>query len=187
MDVRMKTEKQKMLDGEPYRPGDVQLCEERSKAQRLMRAYNQTIVDDIEVRGPLLNQLLGAIGEDVAIRPPFYVDYGSNIYIGSNVFMNYGCVILDVCKVTIGDHCQIGPGVQIYAADHPRDPSERKSGIEFGRPVTIGENVWMGGHAIVLPGVTIGDDAIVGAGSVVSRDVPAGAIVTGNPARVKTS
>jgi len=182
----MKTEKQKMLDGEPYRPGDEQLCLERSRAQRLMRAYNQTIVDDSVVRRPILDQLLGALGRDVAIRAPFYVDYGSNIFIGDNVFMNFGCVVLDVCKVVIGEHCLLGPGVQIYTADHPRDPRERESGIEFGRPVTIGRNVWLGGHAIILPGVTIGDDVIVGAGSVVRHDVPSGATVTGNPARVKS-
>lgn len=181
----MKTEKEKMLAGDPYRPGDPELCAERSKAQRIMRSYNQTIVDDADQRGPLLKELLGAVGKEVAIRAPFFVDYGSNIFVGDKVFMNFGCVILDVCRVEIGEGCQIGPSVQIYAADHPRDPEERRAGVEFGRPVSIGSNVWIGGHAIILPGVSIGDDAIVGAGSVVSKDVPAGATVFGNPARLK--
>jgi len=119
------------------------------------------------------------------IRPPFYCDYGYNISVGRNTFMNFNCVILDVVQVHIGDDCQIGPNVQIYTADHPLDPEVRRSGLESGRPVTIGNNVWIGGAAIILPGVTIGDNAVVGAGSVVTRDVPAGATVVGNPARVR--
>lgn len=119
------------------------------------------------------------------IRPPFYCDYGYNISLGSNVFMNFNCVILDVCPVSIGDDCQIGPAVQIYAADHPLDPKVRRSGLESGRPVKIGNNVWIGGGAIILPGVTVGDNAVIGAGSVVTRDVPARATVVGNPARLR--
>jgi maltose O-acetyltransferase len=125
-----------------------------------------------------------SVGEGTLLRPPFYCDYGSNIHLGKNVFLNYNCVILDVVRVTIGEETRIGPAVQIYTADHPRDPAVRRSGLESGVPVTIGSNVWIGGGAIILPGVTIGDDAIVGAGSVVTRDVPAGATVAGNPARV---
>jgi maltose O-acetyltransferase len=177
-------EKQKMLAGEHYDPGDPQLCEERARAQAFMRAYNATIVTDGEVRRPLLSAHLGKIGDKCAVRAPFYVDYGYNVFLGDGVFMNYGCVLLDVCPIHIGDFTQIGPGVQIYTADHPRDPAQRRQGIEFGRPIFIGANVWIGGHAVILPGVTIGDDAIIGAGSVVTRDVSAGARVAGNPARV---
>lgn len=182
----MKTEKQKMLSGEHYHAGGDELARERSHAQKLMRAYNKTIVDDAEIRRPILDNLLGRAGHSIAIRPPFYVDYGYNIFIGDDVFMNYGCVILDVCRIDIGAKTQIGPGVQIYTADHPRAPAERAAGVEFGRPVSIGSNVWIGGHAIILPGINIGDDAIIGAGSVVTRDVPAGQTAIGNPAKTVT-
>jgi maltose O-acetyltransferase len=180
----MKTEKQKMLAGEQYDPGDSQLSAERTRAQAFMRAYNATIVSDGDQRRPLLRDHLGAIGEKCAIRSPFFVDYGYNVFLGTGVFMNYGCVLLDVCPIHIGDYTQIGPGVQLYTADHPRDPDQRREGIEFGAPIIIGSNVWIGGHAIIVPGITIGDDAIIGAGSVVTRNVPAGARVAGNPARV---
>lgn len=173
-----------MLAGEPYDPGDPQLCEERARAQTFMRAYNATIATDGEVRKPLLAQYLGHIGDKCAVRAPVFVDYGYNVFLGDGVFMNYGCVLLDVCTIQIGDFTQIGPGVQIYTADHPRDAAQRRAGTEFGRPIKIGANVWIGGHAIILPGVTIGDDAIIGAGSVVTRDVATGARVAGNPARV---
>jgi len=179
----MPREKQKMLAGDFYDPGDRQLCEERSKAQRFMRLYNQTIVDDRSVRKALLDAHFGRVGERCAIRAPIYLDYGYNIFLGDQVFMNYGCVLLDVCPITIGSDSQIGPGVQFYAADHPRGAQERSRGLEMGRPIIIGRNVWIGGHAIILPGVTVGDDAVIGAGSVVTKDVPAGATVVGNPAR----
>jgi maltose O-acetyltransferase len=136
-----------------------------------------------EERYALLVERLASVGEHVLIRPPFFCDYGYNTSLGRGVFLNYGCVILDVEPILIGDGTAIGPAVQILAADHPRDPELRRRNVRFGRPVTIGANVWIGGGAIVLPGVTIGDDAIVGAGSVVTRDVAAGATVVGNPAR----
>jgi maltose O-acetyltransferase len=117
------------------------------------------------------------------IRPPFFCDFGYNIRLGAGVFLNFNCVILDVCAVSIGDGTQIGPAVQIYAADHPREPEPRRAGLEFGRPVEIGRNVWIGGGAIILPGVRVGDDAVIGAGSVVTRDVAAGTTVMGSPAR----
>jgi maltose O-acetyltransferase len=135
----------------------------------------------------LLKQRLAEVGDGAEIRPPFHCDYGGNINVGRGVFLNFNCIILDVVSVRIGAGTQIGPAVQIYTADHPRDPAERRAGEEFGRPVTIGENVWIGGGAIILPGVTIGDDAIIGAGSVVTRDVPSGATARGNPARVANS
>jgi maltose O-acetyltransferase len=136
-------------------------------------------------RRKLLLERFAAVGEGAVIRPPFHCDYGFNISLGADVFLNFNCVILDVVKVTIGERTQIGPGVQILAADHPRDPVERASGLEFGRPVGIGRNVWIGAGAIILPGVSIGDEALIGAGSVVTRDVPAAATAFGNPARVR--
>jgi maltose O-acetyltransferase len=135
-------------------------------------------------RRALLRERLAFVGEGSEIRPPFYCDYGFNIHLGANAFLNFNCVILDVTAVTIGEGAQIGPAVQIYAADHPRDPEVRRAGLEFAKPVSIGRNAWIGGGAIILPGITIGDDAVVGAGAVVTRDVPAGAKVAGNPARM---
>ncbi|HZF96279.1 MAG TPA: sugar O-acetyltransferase [Allosphingosinicella sp.] len=136
-------------------------------------------------RYSLLVERFASVGEDALVRPPFFCDYGYNISLGPGAFLNYNCIILDVEPVSIGEGTAIGPGVQILAADHPRDPGLRRQKVRFGRPVTIGANVWIGGGAIVLPGVTIGDDAIVGAGSIVTRDVAAGVTVVGNPAREK--
>src|SRR5438874_2930819 len=129
---------------------------------------------------------LAQVGNGAVIRPPFFCDYGFNISLGDGVFLNFNCVILDVVEVNIGDRTQIGPAVQIYAADHPRDADTRRSGLEFGRPVRIGSDVWIGGGAIILPGITIGDGAVIGAGSVVTRDVDEGQTVTGNPARIRS-
>jgi maltose O-acetyltransferase len=136
-----------------------------------------------EERRALLVERFAEVGEDCMIRPPFHCDYGYNIRLGRGVFVNFGCVILDVVEVSIGDLTQIGPAVQILTADHPRDPESRRKGLEFGRPIRIGRNVWIGGGAIVLPGIIVGDDAIIGSGSVVTRDVAPGATVVGNPAR----
>jgi maltose O-acetyltransferase len=176
------TEKEKMIRGELYIATDPELAEERARAQALLLKLNAT--GDAVGRRVLSESLLGSMGEGVEIRSPFFCDYGYNIHVGRGVFMNFNCVVLDVTPVHIGDGTQIGPGVQIYAADHPRDYNVRLSGLENGKPVVIGKNVWIGGGAIILPGVTIGDDAIVGAGSVVTRDVAAGATVAGNPARL---
>ncbi len=177
------SEKQKMLAGLPYRAGDPELQADYARAKAWMVRYNAALGETAADRLVLLRQQLGAVGDDVVIRPPFHCDYGGNIRLGAGVFLNYDCVILDVVGVTIGDATQIGPAVQIYTADHPRDAAQRRSGVEWGRPVRIGANVWIGGGAIILPGVAIGDDAIIGAGSVVTRDVAAGATVAGNPAR----
>ena len=136
-----------------------------------------------EERYALLAQRFASVGEQALIRPPFFCDHGHNISLGAGAFLNYNCIVLDVEPVSIGEGTAIGPAVQILAADHPRDPRLRRQQVRFGRPVTIGANVWIGGGAIILPGVTIGDDAIVGAGSIVTRDVAAGATVVGNPAR----
>ncbi|MDJ0275793.1 sugar O-acetyltransferase [Sphingomonas sp. 2R-10] len=180
----MRTEKEKMIAGELYHAGDAELVADVARAAAWMDRYNASIAMAADARAALLREGLGTVGANVTIRPPFHIDYGYNITVGDDVFLNYGCVILDVCAVTIGDKTQIGPGVQILSADHPRDPAVRAQMLEFGRAVTIGRNVWIGGGAILLPGVTVGDDALIGAGAVVTRDVPAGATVVGNPARL---
>jgi maltose O-acetyltransferase len=144
--------------------------------------FNAPGLDD-EDRYALLLERFASVGEHALIRPPFFCDHGHNISLGAGAFLNYNCVILDVAPVAIGEGTAIGPAVQILASDHPRDPALRRQQVRFGRPVTIGANVWIGGGAIILPGVTIGDDAIVGAGSIVTRDVAAGVTVVGNPAR----
>lgn len=179
----MTSAQARMRAGELYHAGDPDLVALRARAQRLMRAYNDTTVADDDVRHPLLNELFAAVGPGSAIRAPVYVDYGCHITIGRNVFLNYGCVMLDVCDVAIGDGTQIGPMVQILTADHPRDPASRGAGLEYGRPIAIGANCWIGGGALILPGVTVGDDAVIGAGAVVTRDVAPGVTVAGNPAR----
>ncbi|TVP73281.1 MAG: sugar O-acetyltransferase [Rhodobacteraceae bacterium] len=173
-----------MLAGAPYDPADAELVAIRKHAQGLMRAYNQTIVGDA-LRAALLPELLGTWNGAV-IRAPFHVDYGQNIHFESGCFVNFNCVILDVCDVRIGARTQIGPNVQILTADHPRDAQARARGEEWGRPITIGADVWIGGGAILLPGVTVGNGAIIAAGAVVTRDVAAGATVAGNPACILT-
>lgn len=169
----------KMQAGELYSPRDPALAAARQSAARALLRHNG---GDIGA----LTLLLGAIGADSEVRAPFYCDYGFNIFIGSGAFVNFNCVMLDVGTIHIGDGTQIGPAVQIYAADHPRDVEMRRACLELGKPVRIGSCVWIGGGAIILPGITVGDGAIIGAGSVVTRDVPAGATVFGNPARLKT-
>lgn len=181
----MTTEKQKMLAGQPYDPGDPELRDEAASAQIWMSRFNAALSLSAEDRHRLLREGLGSVGEHVNVRPPFYVDYGYNIHLADGVFLNFGCVVLDVTEVTIGTGTQVGPGVQILTADHPRDPAQRRAGVEFGRPIRIGANVWIGGGALILPGVSIGDDAIIGAGAVVTRDVPSGATAAGNPARLR--
>jgi len=179
------SERQKMISGLPYDPGDPELQADQTAARHWMARYNAALAATPAERRDLLRQRLGEVGEGAVIRPPFHCDYGYNIRLGRNVFLSFNCVVLDVCEVDIGDGTQVGPGVQILTADHPRDAAERAAGIEFGRPIVIGFNVWIGGGALILPGVTIGDDAIIGAGAVVTRDVPAGATAVGNPARLK--
>ncbi|MCE0504221.1 MULTISPECIES: sugar O-acetyltransferase [unclassified Roseivivax] len=178
----MTSEKDKMIAGEMYYPGDPQLAADRKRAQQLMQRYNQTVFGD-ESRRPILEEMLGALGESVAIRAPFYIDYGYNITVGSGVFLNYSCYLLDAGPIVIGDGCDIGPFVQILTADHPRDRAARKAELESALPVRVGADVWIGASAILLPGITVGDGAIIGAGAVVTRDVPEGATVVGNPAR----
>ncbi len=178
-----RSEREKMIAGEVYDPSDPELAAEQASAKAWMVRYNAALAASPAERRALLVERLGAVGEGVVIRPPFHCDYGWNLFVADGVFMNFNCVVLDVCPVRIGARTQIGPGVQLLAADHPRDPALRAQGIENGRPVVIGEDVWIGGGALILPGVTIGDGAIVGAGAVVTRDVAPGATVVGNPAR----
>lgn len=178
-----RSEKEKMLAGELHRSDGPELQADQHATARWLARYNASLERPTSVWHDLLRERLAEVGEGATIRPPFHCDYGFNIRLGPGVFLNFDCVILDVVLVTIGARTQIGPGVHIYTADHPRDPAQRRAMLEFGRPVSIGSDVWIGGGAIILPGVTIGDDAIVGAGSVVTRDVPKGATVAGNPAR----
>ncbi len=181
--TRARSEKEKMLAGELYHAGGQELQADQQAAQTWLARYNASLGLPASERHVLLRERLGGVGKGAVIRPPFHCDYGYNIHLGDDVFVNFGCIILDVVMVAIGAGTQIGPAVQIYAADHPRDPALRRGGLEFGRPVTIGRNVWIGGAAIILPGIAIGDDAVIGAGSVVTSDVPAGATALGNPAR----
>lgn len=179
----MKTEKQKMLAGELYNPLDPQLVAERLRARQHCQQFNASRPDDAEERARLLTELFGQ-STDVWIEPPFFCDYGTNLRLGRKVFFNFNCVVLDVMEVRIGDHTLFGPAVQIYTATHPLAADERRAGLEFAKPVVIGADVWVGGGAIICPGVTIGDRAIIGAGSVVTKDIPADVIAAGNPCRV---
>jgi len=177
----MTSEREKMLAGEPYFADDPELVLAAQRAEALMEEFNSA---RRVVRPGILRELLGSVGEDVAIRPPLYVDYGTQITIGDRVFANYGLTPLDCARITIGDDTQIGPHVQLLTPTHPVDPDQRRSKVEAAGPITIGRNVWIGGGAIVLAGVTIGDDAVIGAGAVVTRDVPPRSVAVGNPARV---
>ena len=179
-----RSELQKMLAGEFYWPGDEEIQAAQSATKAWLQRYNAHSTAPAAERGHLLRERLAAVGAGAVIRPPFQCDYGFNISLGRNAFLNFNCVILDVVAVDIGEGVQIGPAVQIYAADHPRDPARRRQELELGRPVKIGAFAWIGGGAIILPGVTVGEDAVVGAGSIVTHDVPPGATVAGNPARL---
>jgi maltose O-acetyltransferase len=180
--ITTRTEKEKMLAGELYLAADPELVRERRAARVLLRRYNASTEDDD--RTGLLRALLGVMGAGVYIEPPFYCDYGSQITLGRYVYMNFGCVVLDVCPVTIGNEVMFGPSVQVLTATHPLDATARCAGPELGRPITIGDRVWVGGGAILLPGITIGENSIIAAGAVVTRDVPPNVVVGGNPARV---
>lgn len=179
----MRTELQKMLSGELYDPLDPDLERRRSRARELCQALNQTRAADGAGRRRLLVELLADGGESAWIEPPFHCDYGSNIRLGTRVFFNFNCVVLDVCEVTIGDFTSFGPAVQIYTATHPMDAQLRRT-QESGKPVEIGADVWVGGGAIILPGVKIGSRTVIGAGSVVTRDLPDDVFAAGNPCRV---
>jgi maltose O-acetyltransferase len=178
------TEKEKMIKGENYLASDQELVNDRKNARRLTREYNLTTETEIDKRTTILKQLFGTTGDSLYIEPTFRCDYGFNVHVGDNFYANFDCVILDVCPVHIGKNCFMAPGVHIYTATHPLDPIERASGVEYGKPVTIGDNVWLGGRAIINPGVKIGDNVVVASGAVVTKDVPNNVVVGGNPARI---
>ncbi len=173
-----------MLAGELYRSTDPELVADAQRAQRLVAQYNAASSEAAEGRLALLRQLCRSVGDGTVIRPFFACDYGYNIRLGRNAFINFNCVFLDCAPIEIGDNLQMGPAVQIYTAAHPLEADVRRSGLEYARPIRIGNDVWIGGGAIILPGVTIGDRSVIGAGSVVVRDVPAARVVAGNPARI---
>lgn len=173
-----------MLSGEMYDPLDPRLVEERLKARLLLKEFNETREDLVEKRVQLLKSLLPNAAENVWLQPPFYCDYGSNIILGEKVFFNFNCVVLDVMEVAIGSRTLIGPNVQIYTATHPIHFRERASGLEYAKPVNIGKDVWIGGSSVICPGVSIGDRTVIGAGSVVTKDVPPNVFAAGNPCSV---
>jgi maltose O-acetyltransferase len=175
-----------MLNGALYRADDPELVADRRRARRLVEAINAAGIDD-ELRQRLIAELFGSCGEGTVVEPPLQCDYGFTTTIGQRCFVNYGLVLLDCAPVAIGDDVQIGPNVQVLTATHPLDPQLRRSGLEAAAPITIGSGAWLGGGAIVCPGVTIGRDAVIGAGSVVTRDVPGGVLAVGNPARIVRS
>ncbi len=180
----MKTEREKMLAGELYDASDSELVAERLRARRLLYVYNHSTPDELDKRTAILQDLFGMLKTPVEIEPPFYCDYGSNIYAGERLYMNFGCVVLDCGEVRIGDGVLCGPYVQIYGAYHTTEPEIRKKRLELGAPVHIGNNVWIGGGAVIGAGVRIGDNTTIGAGSVVVRDVPANVVAAGNPCRI---
>jgi maltose O-acetyltransferase len=179
----MKTEKQKMLAGELYDPLDPELCRERQRCRDLCKLLNDSREDQQDERKRIIADLLGN-PSDAWIQPPFFCDYGTNISLGAKVFFNFNCVVLDVMQVTIGSNVLFGPSVQIYTATHPISAVERRKWLESAKPITIGSDVWVGGGAIICPGVTIGDRTVIGAGSVVTRDIPSDVFAAGNPCRI---
>ena len=173
-----------MLAGELYNAADSELTADRIKARLLIKKLNATSEDEGEELTETLRQLIPNAGSDLFIQPPFYCDYGYNIKIGDKVFFNFNCVVLDVAQVTIGSRTLFGPNVQIYTATHPMNHKERASGLEYAKPIVIGEDVWVGGSVVICPGVTIGDRTVIGAGSVVTKNIPPDVFAAGNPCRV---
>ncbi|CDO03601.1 Maltose O-acetyltransferase [Oceanobacillus picturae] len=178
------TEKEIMLAGEMYDPMDPVLTKERKEARRKVRIYNETIETDEKIRVALLKDILGSTGNNVYMEPTIRFDYGYNTHVGENFFANYDCTILDVCEVRFGDNCMLAPGVQIYTATHPINPTERNSGREYAKPITFGDNVWIGGSAVINPGVNVGHNVVIASGAVVTKDVPDNIVVGGNPAKI---
>lgn len=178
------TEKERMIAGKLYRPLDNELRACFARSRKLIREFNLSEANDFGYRKKIIQTLFENTGENLHIEPTFRCDYGMNISVGENFYANYGCVIIDVCKVKIGDNVMFGPNVGIYTAGHPIDAEIRNSGLEFGKPITIGDNVWIGGSSVVNPGVSIGDCVVIGSGSVVTKDIPSNVIAVGNPCRV---
>jgi maltose O-acetyltransferase len=179
-----RTNHQRMLAGDLYIADDPEIARRAQRAVRLADAYHRTFVRDAAAARGYLAELLGHLGEDAFIRPPLFVDYGEHISVGARTFVNCNLTALDVAPITIGADCQIGPGVQLLTPTHPIEPRPRRDKLEAARPITLGDNVWLGGGVIVCPGVTIGANSVIGAGAVVTRDIPANVVAVGNPARV---
>ena len=179
-----RSQRERMLAGDQYIADDPDLQREALRAAQLVAAYNASAADAPEERRRILGELLGGVGQGVALRPPFYCDYGYHIRIGDRTFANFGLIALDVAPITIGADVQIGPNVQLLTPTHPVEPEPRRAKWEGSAPITIGDNVWLGGGAIICPGVTIGENTVVGAGAVVIRDLPANVVAVGNPARI---
>lgn len=178
------TEKEKMLSGELYEAWDEELTRDRLKCRELLYEFNLMRPTNRDEKKQIIQGLFGSVGEEVWVESPFQCDYGYNIHVGNGFFANFNCVFLDCAKVTIGNHVLIAPNVGIYTATHPQNSEVRASGLEMAYPITIGNRVWIGANAIILPGVTIGDNTIIGAGSVVTKDIPANVVAVGNPCRV---
>ncbi len=176
------TERDKMLAGKPYRPGDTELKNMRLRARQLMKDFNNE--DDASKRSILLKDWFGSTGENLHMEQPFRCDYGNNIYVGENFYANFNQTFLDVCEIHIGDNVMIGPNCQLLTPLHPLDPIERNSGVEYGAPIILGDNVWLAGGVTVLPGATLGNNVVVGAGSVVTKSFPDNVVLAGNPAKV---
>ncbi|MBO9539016.1 sugar O-acetyltransferase [bacterium] len=179
-----RSEREKMVAGDLYLASDPELVEARKHARAQLRRYNASTEDQAPFRFNLLKEFFGSVGARLEIEPPFRCDYGFNIHAGDGLYMNFDCVILDCAEVRIGRNVMFGPGVHVYAATHPLEAAQRIEGPELARPVTIGDNVWVGGRSVICPGVKIGDNTTIGAGSVVTRDIPANVFAAGNPCRV---
>ncbi|MFH8735829.1 MULTISPECIES: sugar O-acetyltransferase [unclassified Streptomyces] len=178
-----RTNLERMLAGDLYIADDPEIARRQRRAMQLAARYQAAFVEDADKARPILADLLDSVGEGVEVRPPLFVDYGSNIAIGARTFVNYHLTALDVARITIGEDCQIGPNVQLLTPTHPVEPQPRRDKLEAALPITIGDNVWLGGGVIVCPGVTIGDNSVIGAGAVVTKDIPANVVAVGNPAR----
>jgi maltose O-acetyltransferase len=179
-----RTNRERMLAGDLYIADDPESERLAQRGARLADAYHRAVLADEASARPLLEELLGTLGEGAFLKPPLFVDYGENIHVGARTFANYNLVALDVAPITIGEDCQIGPNVQLLTPTHPLEPGPRRDKLEAAEPITIGDNVWLGGGVIVCPGVTIGENSVIGAGAVVTRDIPANVVAVGNPARV---
>lgn len=180
----MRSQKERMLSGDLYIADDPELAKDFHKAKRLLREYNQTTEYQETDRQTILKNLFKQSGKKIHIEPPFYTDYGCNTVIGENFYSNYDCIILDIANVTIGNNVMFGPRVSLYTAGHPIDAVIRNEHYEYGKPITIGDNVWVGGNVVFNPGVTIGDNVVIGSGSIVTKDIPSNVIAVGNPCKV---